>query len=72
MRVTTEPRTSIDVDRASAGRPQRKKKGSPEPERLQDVIGHQLRRYYAGLVEEPMPERLRALVDQLTPTEGRQ
>ncbi len=56
------------------GQDQKRSKRPRKPERaqrLQDVIGQQLRTYYATLVEEPMPERLTELVRQLTDRKGR-
>ena len=37
---------------------------------LQSVIGEQLRRYYADLLREPVPQRLLGLVDKLKGAEG--
>jgi hypothetical protein len=37
---------------------------------LQSVIGEQLRRYYADLLREPVPERLVALLGKLDRGEG--
>jgi hypothetical protein len=42
------------------------------PECLQDIIGEQLRLYYAELTKEPLPARLTTLVQQLTARERRQ
>ena len=49
-----------------------KARNKPRPtERLQDLIGEHLRLYYAELVDEPVPDKLTALIDRLAERDRR-